>query len=333
MRKVTIEKIESATVVTIEKDGKIQKKATSKSRDVRPVHGGVKIMPEKNETQFNNMIIKLEELTDDFGASTPNELIEVFAEKGFFFESQTSLDNNQEEGCFHLVDHTLSMCNVYTVWNEKFISNGRNRIVLFFEVPDFDFSNIRATINLGSTKLITPTPFIRTAQVTNIPPLTIKINTSIYSSSEYKFLTRIEKTIVSPIVSYSKISGDIENFPGNFSLKLRGNDGIDNPDSILPNIENYYPINDSPLKVKGVHLNDGRKGLFIYLPQDFYAGILSSFFINLSSLEVTFQNSINTELYKAYPKASIHDLANLPEHESIEIHDIVNGNNSTPIGS
>jgi len=84
-REVALIVTETGTVVEIYKNGNLHKAYTlSESRQLETTPAGVRILPHPNENVLNYFEIKLNELKDNFGANTPQELILKLNELGAF---------------------------------------------------------------------------------------------------------------------------------------------------------------------------------------------------------------------------------------------------------
>jgi hypothetical protein len=315
-RQITIELIKNVTVVTFAKDGKTSVQSTSKSRELTSIPGGVQILPDKDETTFSNEKILLSELTDDFGATTGDELVKKFAELGFFKNGGGGV--SEMGTCFHLKDNTLKMCNVNTVFNSSVLglSDGftPNRVIAFVELPDFPISNIRCKLNVGFTKLY------KTKKRTTLPPFTAEINTTIINIGEWLAYTQGSGEFTFDKVTHSEVSSDVENSPGNFAEKLNEGDLLDTPETLINNLDNLY-LNSEPIEVKTGFFPDGKKGILVYFPKDVSIGIVNSAFVNLAELEITFDNidDYNEGLYRSFPDIILYEESTIEEFENREI--------------
>ncbi|XRE42343.1 hypothetical protein ACIVBQ_000547 [Tenacibaculum discolor] len=83
-KQVSIKKIKDRTIVTVTKNNKKTTLSTTNSRSFKVYKNGVIVNPENDDPEFNNFYFNLEELTEKFGATTPEELLEAFADQGFF---------------------------------------------------------------------------------------------------------------------------------------------------------------------------------------------------------------------------------------------------------
>lgn len=303
MRKVTIEKINDVTIVTVTYKGKTSTRTTSKSWELEDIPGGVQILPNADETTFNNEKFLLSELTDNFGCTTGIELVKKFAELGFFKEGG-GVGNVSDDGCFHLKGNTLKMCNLDTQFNSSPLGlpNGLipNRMQVFIEFPDFKPCNIRATLHIGFTKLFEAS----SNAFSLISPFKIHINSTIIEKAQWLGYTKLEDKY--PGVNYvtlSEISTDLENNPNNLIQKLKGKDLLDTPENLKNTIAQLYAKTE-PLVVKSGTLQDGRKGLLVSLPKDIGAQFSNSMFVHFSELEITFDSidSFDEGKYKNFPK-------------------------------
>ncbi|AUC13691.1 hypothetical protein BTO06_04075 [Tenacibaculum sp. SZ-18] len=316
-RQISIELINGVTVVTYVKDGKTSVQSTAKSRDIIAINGGIQIMPDKDETSFNNEKILISELTDNFGTSNGAELVKKFAELGFFKQGGGGV-SEIDEGCFHLKDNTLKMCNLSTSFNNTPLGmpNGflPNRVIAFVELPEYPICNIRCVVHVGFTKLF------QNNTSTIVSPFKAIINSTIINKDEWLALTHKTDTYNFETVSYSDVSSDLENSPLNFLEKLKNNDLLDTPETLVTDIGVVYP-NSEPLEVKTGFLPDGRKGIFLYLPKTVFVGISNSMFVNLSELEITFDNmeGFDKKLYKNFPQIILSDEVSLGQFENREI--------------
>ena len=330
-RQVNIELINEVTVVTFIKDGKPSVQSTSRSRELISIPGGVQILPDKDETAFNNEKILISELIDNFGALDGIDLIKKFAEKGFFKKGGGGV-SEIDEGCFHLKDNTLKMCNLSTSFNNSPLGmpNGLfpNRVIVFVELPDYPICNIRCVLQVGFTKLF------QNKSGTIVPPFKANINSTIINKNEWLALTKETDTYSFDKLSYSDVSSDLENSPLNFLEKLKTNDLLDNPETLTTDIEAIY-ANSEPLEVKTGLLPDGRKGIFLYLPKTVFVGITNSMFVNLSELEITFDTmeGFDKEFYKSFPPVILSDEVSLGQFENREVTHFSTSVVGPPIGN
>ena len=316
-RQITIELIKNVTVVTFQKDGKTSVQSTSKSRELIDIPGGVQILPDKDETTFSNEKILLSELTDDFGATNGVELVKKFAELGFFKNGGGGV-SEIDGACIHLKDNTLKMCNLGTVFNSSAlgISDGftPNRVIAFIELPDFPISNIRCKLNVGFTKLY------QNKARTTLPPFTAEINTTIINKAQWLAYTGETDEYSFDKVTFSEVSSDLENSPLNFVEKLKKGDLLDSPETLLSHLDTLYE-NSEPIEVKTAFFPDGKKGILMYFPKTVSIGIVNSAFVNLSELEITFDNitDFNEELYRNFPNMTLFEESNIEDFENREI--------------
>lgn len=83
-RQITLKKKGDSTIVDVVDKGKSKSFASNKNRDLQETLNGVMIVSDPSEGVLNNFEIKLSELTNTFGATSPRELLEALAEQGLF---------------------------------------------------------------------------------------------------------------------------------------------------------------------------------------------------------------------------------------------------------
>lgn len=319
-RQISIELINGVTVVTYLKDGKTSVQSTAKSRDIVAINGGIQIMPDKDETSFNNEKILISELTDNIGASNGAELVKKFAELGFFKKGGGGVSET-DGSCFHVIGNTLKMCNVSTTLNNAVIGQAQplssNRIILFIELPELVISNIRLKLKVGHLR-----PFdFANKTITNVPPIDIEVNTSVFTKADWLAATRKPDVYSFDKVTFSEVTSNVSNHPFNFIGRLNGTDGLDTPEQTINIIQQNYQDTEAPIEVDSGSFNDGRNGLMVYLPKDYIAQHANSMFVNLSDLEITFleMNNFDQSLYKSFPSIEILDENTIDPFDSAEI--------------
>lgn len=72
------------TCIDITENGKTQYLSTDKGRDLLVIDGGVKILPDPEESLLNNFKILITELEDNYGATTGKELRDEILSRNFF---------------------------------------------------------------------------------------------------------------------------------------------------------------------------------------------------------------------------------------------------------
>ena len=83
-RRISIQKINNITLVTVNEKGRDKTVYSSIRRNVEKHLDGVVIKPNPEEAAFNNFYIPLNELEDTFGAKDSDDLVAQFAARGFF---------------------------------------------------------------------------------------------------------------------------------------------------------------------------------------------------------------------------------------------------------
>ena len=81
---IEIYKVGNTTYVKEVLNGSEHLFASNKNRDLKIYVDGVIIMPDKDSQVLNNFKIPLTSLVDNFGASTPQELIEALGQNEYF---------------------------------------------------------------------------------------------------------------------------------------------------------------------------------------------------------------------------------------------------------
>ena len=97
-RQITLSKIGNTTKVYIIDNGVAKTISSNSNRDLVLFSEGVKVLNDPNETVLNNFYISLSELTDSFGATTPEELIDALASEKIFVVSGGGAGGNVEAG-------------------------------------------------------------------------------------------------------------------------------------------------------------------------------------------------------------------------------------------
>ncbi len=323
MREVSITKQNGTTIVEIFKDGVSFTKTTSKNRDLEVLTEGVKILPHTEETTLNNEVILISELTDNYGATTPSELLSVFIEKGFFKsgccgEKDTSDVIPDDKACFHLKDNTLKMCNLSTVFNSTSLGSAdsiENRMLVFIEFPEFKVSNIRLKLQLSALNL-------SSVNRNTIEPMQIQVNTTLFDFNEWSEYSQFGINSNFTHVSLSELSTDVDIYPDNFLSKLTRFDYHNEQEYLLETLEAVYE-NETPMEVITI-VKDGKKGVLILLPRFYATEIDNSVFVNFSDLEITFKDIQNFDesLYKNFAKPVLSDTATFGTYEVSEIRSL-----------
>ncbi|WP_272151874.1 hypothetical protein [Tenacibaculum aiptasiae] len=89
-RRISIQKINNITLVTVNEKGRDKTVYSSIRRNVEKHLNGVIIKPNPEEAAFNNFYIPLNELEDTFGAKDSDDLVAQFAARGFFSGASNS---------------------------------------------------------------------------------------------------------------------------------------------------------------------------------------------------------------------------------------------------
>ena len=89
-RLITIYKTKGTTFIKVVENGETTVHSSNSTRDLDTTQFGVKILPNGDlNSSLNNFEIKLNELTNTLGASTPEELLEAIADNEFFSSGGT----------------------------------------------------------------------------------------------------------------------------------------------------------------------------------------------------------------------------------------------------
>ncbi|WP_299106021.1 hypothetical protein [uncultured Tenacibaculum sp.] len=96
-RTVKIEKTGNRTVVTTTIFGNSTTMYSSEKRTIKAHLDGVIVEPSSTEPAFSNFHFKIDELENNFGAKTAEELVLIFNDKGFFSGDDTGATSSGSE--------------------------------------------------------------------------------------------------------------------------------------------------------------------------------------------------------------------------------------------
>ena len=131
----------NVTCVDVTENGNTKYFSSSENRSLKVISGGVQILPNKEDFVLNNFKILLDELEDNFEATTPVELRDKLLERNFFKKGGGGVTGGENLEEFVIIGTTLGRFNdgdtvpAHSSNNERWKDIGRNKILPTFNLP------------------------------------------------------------------------------------------------------------------------------------------------------------------------------------------------------
>ncbi|CAL2104484.1 protein of unknown function [Tenacibaculum sp. 190130A14a] len=146
-RTIKITKTGNITIVTTTIFGKSSTIYSSEKRSIKAHLNGVIVEPSTSEPTFSNFYFPINELENNFGAKTAEELVLIFADKGFFSGDDTggnsSSGSEQNNKILQLTFHSIPLAPKQTP--EDALANHMNNYPKAIVVNEDEIAIIDAT--------------------------------------------------------------------------------------------------------------------------------------------------------------------------------------------